>query len=351
MSKRGLPVTLKMRHDAHYVDALASSAGSPIGRLVPIDLIDPNPDQPRQVMGDLSELMASIAREGDHRAARRPAARRRGTRSSPASGATRRPSRSASASCRSSFATSTTPRSSRSRWSRTSSARTSAPFEEAEAMRAWPTRCGYTHEDLAKRLGKSRTSVTESLALADMPDEVRNLCRLADISSKSLLLQIVRQQTPQKMIALVEQLTREGRERGHARAGPQGRRASPKLGRPKAFVFQYRPPTKTFNLRLQFRRATSTAPKSSPRSRASSRSCAKGGRQDAWFRGSEVRPAPAASAHPANAASAIALHTRLDSRPRVPTCAAPPQPRRSQGQTLISSPGSGEGSAAYERRR
>ena len=64
MSKRGLPVSLKMRHDAHYVDALASSAGTPIGRMVPIESVDPNPDQPRQVMGDLSELMASIAEKG-----------------------------------------------------------------------------------------------------------------------------------------------------------------------------------------------------------------------------------------------------------------------------------------------
>ena len=32
--------------------------------MVPIDQIDPNPNQPRQVMGDLSELMASIAEKG-----------------------------------------------------------------------------------------------------------------------------------------------------------------------------------------------------------------------------------------------------------------------------------------------
>ena len=64
MSKRGLPIALKMRHDAHYVDALANSAGAPIGRLVPIDRVDPNPDQPRQVMGDLSELIASISEKG-----------------------------------------------------------------------------------------------------------------------------------------------------------------------------------------------------------------------------------------------------------------------------------------------
>ena len=64
MPRRGLPQTIRMRHDEHYVDALASSAGSPIGRMVPIDRIDPNPDQPRQVMGDLTELMSSIGEKG-----------------------------------------------------------------------------------------------------------------------------------------------------------------------------------------------------------------------------------------------------------------------------------------------
>src|SRR5206468_226012 len=78
------------------------------------------------------------------------------------------------------------------------------PFEESEALHGLAERCGYTHEDLARRLGKSRTSITESLALHAMPDEVRNLCRLADIASKSLLLQVVRQETPEKMTALVE---------------------------------------------------------------------------------------------------------------------------------------------------
>src|SRR5262249_59592654 len=53
-----------MRHDEHYVEALAASAGTPVGRMVAIEQIDPNPDQPRQVMGDLSELIASIAEKG-----------------------------------------------------------------------------------------------------------------------------------------------------------------------------------------------------------------------------------------------------------------------------------------------
>ena len=62
----------------------------------------------------------------------------------------------------------------------------------------------YTHEDMAGRLGKSRTPITESLSLNKMPEEVKNRCRLADIASKSLLLQMVRQGDPEKMVALIE---------------------------------------------------------------------------------------------------------------------------------------------------
>jgi ParB family chromosome partitioning protein len=84
------------------------------------------------------------------------------------------------------------------------------PFEGSEALQALAERCGYTHGDLARRLGKSRTSVTESLALNAMPVEVRSLCRLADIASKSLLLQVVRQDTPEKMTALFEKMAAQG---------------------------------------------------------------------------------------------------------------------------------------------
>ena len=38
MSRRGLPETVRMRHDEHYVEALTASAGTPVGRMVPIDL-------------------------------------------------------------------------------------------------------------------------------------------------------------------------------------------------------------------------------------------------------------------------------------------------------------------------
>ncbi len=57
------------------------------------------------------------------------------------------------------------------------------------------------------------------------------------------------------MIAFVEQLTRNAAAGGVTREIARKAVAKPKPGRPKSFVFQYRPPTKTFNLKLQFKKS------------------------------------------------------------------------------------------------
>jgi ParB family transcriptional regulator, chromosome partitioning protein len=246
--RRGLPETIAMRHDEHYVEALAASAGSPIGRLVPIDQIDPNPNQPRQVMGDLSELMASIAEKGILEPL---VVRQRGERFQIVAGERRYQAaiqvglRELPVVIRDVDDAEMLELALIENLQR----KDLTPFEESEALQSLAERCGYTHEDLARRLGKSRSSVTESLTLNAMPDEVRNLCRLADISSKSLLLQVVRQEAPEKMVALVEKIASHG---GATRQQIREATAKPKPGRPKHYVFAYRPPTKAFNLKLSF---------------------------------------------------------------------------------------------------
>jgi ParB family chromosome partitioning protein len=248
VSRRGLPESLSMRHDQHYVEALAASAGTPIGRLIPIDEIDPNPNQPRQVMGDLSELIASIGEKGIIEPL---VVRQRGERFQIIAGERRYQAavqvglRELPVVVREVDDTEVIELALIENLQR----KDLTPFEEAEALQGLAERCGYTHEDLARRLGRSRTAVTESLALNVMPDEVRNLCRLADISSKSLLLQVVRQDTAEKMTALIEKIAGQG---GATRQQLREAAAKPKVGRPKQFVFAYRPPTKAFNLKLSF---------------------------------------------------------------------------------------------------
>jgi ParB family chromosome partitioning protein len=249
--KRGLPETVRMRHDEHYVETLTSSAGAPIGRMVPIDQIDPNPHQPRQVMGDLSELMASIAEKGIIEPI---IVRQRGPRFQIVAGERRYQAavqigiREIPIVIREVDDNEVIEIALIENIQR----KDLTAFEEAEALHSLATRCSYTHEDMARRLGKSRTAVTESLSLNTMPEEVKNLCRLADIHSKSLLLQIVRQNDPQKMVALVERIARDG---GTTREAVRKEVAKPKPGRPKAYVFSYKAPTKAFKLQLRFSKA------------------------------------------------------------------------------------------------
>jgi len=239
-----------MRHDEHYVEALAASAGAPVGRMVAIDLLDPNPSQPRQVMGDLSELMASVSEKGIIEPL---IVRQRGGRYQIIAGERRY-----HAAVQVGLAE--VPVIVREvddievmelALVENLQRKDLTAFEEAEALMQLAQKCSYTHEDMARKLGKSRTAVTESLSLNNMPDEVRNLCRLADITSKSTLLHIVRQQDPTKMLALVEKLASQG---GATREAVRQETAKPKAGKPKHFVFAFRPETKAFQLRMSFKK-------------------------------------------------------------------------------------------------
>jgi len=249
--KRGLPDTIRMRHDRHYVETLAASAGAPVGQMLAIDLLDPNPSQPRQVMGDLSGLMASVSEKGIIEPLivrpsggrfqiiagerRYHAAVQVGLHEVPVILQDVQESEIMEIALIENM-----------------QRKDLTPFEESEGLAQLAHECHYTHEDIARKLGKSRTSITESLSLAAMPEEVRNRCRLADITSKSTLLQIVRQGDLEKMIALVEKISTKGTK---TRKQVREEVSSTKLRRPsKPFVFNFKPKEKSFNLKVTFRK-------------------------------------------------------------------------------------------------
>ena len=57
-----------------------------------------------------------------------------------------------------------------------------SPIEEAEAFKQLVDKVGYTQEELAKRVGKSRTYVTNSLRLLKLPYEVKEMVRKGELS-------------------------------------------------------------------------------------------------------------------------------------------------------------------------
>ena len=247
MPKRGLPETLRMRHDAHYVETLAAPGGTPVGRLVPIEHVDPNPDQPRQAMGDLAELIASVKEKG---VIEPLIVRQRGSRYQIIAGERRYHAASQAGLRELPVVVRDVDDGEMLELALIENIQRKdlTPFEESEAMQGLAQRFGYTHEDLARRLGKSRTTITEALSLTSIPPEVRKVIRLAGITNRSLLLQIVRQGDTQKMLQMVEKITTQGATREQLRKEAD----KPKAGRPKSFVFAFRPATKAFNLRLQF---------------------------------------------------------------------------------------------------
>ncbi|MDL1979814.1 MAG: hypothetical protein LWX52_17335, partial [Deltaproteobacteria bacterium] len=60
----------------------------------------------------------------------------------------------------------------------------------------------YTQEQLSTVVGKARTTITETLGLNRLPEEVKEECRRADIYPRRLLVEIAKQKTTKGMVAL-----------------------------------------------------------------------------------------------------------------------------------------------------
>ena len=250
MSKRGLPTTFKLRHDLHYVEQLTGKpASSPIGLMVAIDKLAPNPNQPRTEFGDLSELIESIKEKGvlepllvrpsDVGGRYMIIAGERRYRASMEAGLTEVPCIELDVDDKAVAEISLIENLQR---------KDLTPFEEADGLQALNSRFGYTHEDIAKRIGKSRSSITEIISLSTMPPEVRDECRRADIGAKSVLLQIVRQPSVEEMIDLARKIGNTGLTRDEAR---QERKGSPlKL---KASQYAYSARDGSFSVAVKFK--------------------------------------------------------------------------------------------------
>jgi ParB family chromosome partitioning protein len=57
------------------------------------------------------------------------------------------------------------------------------PMEEAAAIRALMQQCGYTQDAAAKRLGKSRPAIANTLRLLNLPQEVTDMVRKGALSA------------------------------------------------------------------------------------------------------------------------------------------------------------------------
>lgn len=255
MSKRrGLPETSRMRHDSHFVEQLVRADELPIGRRIAIHLIEANPDQPRSTMGDLSDLTRSIVDKGvlepilvrargDGRFTIISGERR--FRASLDAGLSEIPCIEMDVPDNELLEITLVENLQR---------KDLSPFEEAEGYKGLQERHGYTHEQIAGAVGKSRVTITEALSISRLPDRVQAECRRADIGSRSFLLELGRLKDEDLMLAAVvamasgETLSRDVlREvKKDARRG-----TSSKLGgMKKAYTLDFAPEDRSYKVSL-----------------------------------------------------------------------------------------------------
>ncbi len=245
-----------MRHDAHYVEELSQHQPAAVGRMIALNKLDPNPGQPRVDFGDLTELTASIAEKGvlepllvkPSRLTGRwmIIAGERRLRAARAAGLKEVPCVELEVDEGGVAEIALIENMQR---------KDLTVWEEADGLSALCERFGYTHEEVARKVGKSRSTVTEALSIAAIPHDVRDLCRQADVSAKSVLLQIVRQPDEEGMRRLAKQITSRGLTRDDAREvrrQEMGPRITPET---KPYTFKYVSPKKDFSLEVRFRRS------------------------------------------------------------------------------------------------
>jgi len=215
-SRRGLPTTARMRHDSHFVEELATSQTDAIGQKIPIDQLRPNRAQPRQLFDGLEELVASIQRVGvlEPLLVRRSEtgyeiiSGERRYRASRAAELTEVPCIVMDIDDQHALEIALIENLQRQDLS---------PFEEAEGLQALIDQYGFTHDEVAERVSKSRTSVTECLRLTDMPAHVRGILLEGNVRSKSVLLELSRVDSEEQMEALARRVVEEGLTRDDMR--------------------------------------------------------------------------------------------------------------------------------------
>lgn len=257
--RKGLPERVRMRHSSHFVEELTTrNEEETVGKMVPLSSLIPDPKQPRTSMGELDDLAKSIRDKGVLepilvRPIEDPPepgvqfmiiSGERRFRASMQAGLSDVPVIVMEVGEEEVLEIALIENLQR---------KDLTPFEEADGYKALQERFDYTHEQIADAVGKSRTVVTESMALLAMTQRVRETAQALGITTKSLLLEVLKCETEDEMIHLLEEVSRRGLSRDDLRRQKRSAKNGGESKRRKPFVYNFKAPDKSFSLSLKFK--------------------------------------------------------------------------------------------------
>jgi ParB family chromosome partitioning protein len=254
MAKRGLPERSVMRHDSHYVEELTRRSGRHIGTMLPLQFVEPNSEQPRTQLGNIEELAASVREKGvlEPILVRQIGPNRyqiisgeRRYRAATMAGLDEIPAIELDVDDKEQLEIALIENIQR---------KDLTAFEEAEGFAVLQQKFGYTHEKISQVIGKSRTTITETLLINDIPDRIRAMCREAGISTKSILVQVARAGSEEAMESVVRAFAAGELSREELRKQTASKPEPKKAGRPKNYVFELKDKSLPFTLNLAFKK-------------------------------------------------------------------------------------------------
>ena len=250
--RSGLPETVGMRHDGHFVDLLSAKSLGPRIRMIPLTQIDPNPHQARSELGNIEELMDSIKAKGilepilvrvrDKRfeiiagERRFIASRNLGLKEIPCIEMDVEENEAMEIALIENL-----------------QRKDLDIFEESDGLQSLIDLYAYNHQQVSEKIGKARSTITEILSITHIPAHVRELIKSAGVFSRSTIIEIAKQKTEDDMLRLVHEITDRRLSREDTR--DLSKYLTGKTKKIKYYVYNYVPEdTDRFRIRLEFRK-------------------------------------------------------------------------------------------------
>lgn len=206
--KVGLPDFVKSKFDNHFVDELSARTRTPVIRNIPIDKLTANVHQPRKDFGDLVELVDSIKEKGILEPVLiRPkngkfeiVAGERRFRAAQIAGLSEIPCIEHDIADNEALEISIIENIQR---------KDLNVYEQAFSIKSFADIYGYTHQEIAQKIGKSRVTVTELLRITDLPKEILERCMELKINSKTFLQELVKLESIEQMKEMLDNYSEE----------------------------------------------------------------------------------------------------------------------------------------------
>jgi ParB family chromosome partitioning protein len=255
IKKSGLPGAVEMRHDGHFVELITSRVAGPQIRMLPVSRIDPNPLQARSELGNIEELKASIKEKGilEPILVRQKGGRyeiiagERRYRAAKSIGLREMPCIEMDVEDNEVMEISLIENLQR---------KDLDVFEEADGLKTMAEIYEYNHAQIAEKLGKARSTVTEIINISKIPPEVRALCGAHHITSRTTLIEISKLKSEEEMLSLVHAIVERDLKREDTRDLTKKIKGKPE-GKFKRYVYNYQPEGDDYcRLRIEFRKET-----------------------------------------------------------------------------------------------